>query len=706
MTVSSDVNRISYSGNGSTTVFPVNYYFLENSHLQVILITSAGVETIQTLTTNYTVTGAGNEAGGSVTMLVAPPVNVTIVIQRSVPATQETDYLANDPFPAESHERALDKLTMLAQQNEREIDRALKIPLASVATTSTELPIPVGNKLLAWNSNASAITNFDPAAIISIVGQQTSYGDVFTGNGATVNFTLTRSPGSVFNLDVSVNGVTQVPNVDYTLGGTTLTFTSAPPAVASKILARYSEVYQEVDADAQNVRYLPAGTGAQLTNVQAKLRQTVSVMDFGAVGDGVTDDTVAFVAAQTASQNIFVPPGTYLLNGLRIQNGVQIIGSGYENTIFKQAQANTPAINCLSDATTGQLSSLNLKNFKVEGAVGATVAAVLVAAYGIFAVWKSNFDFVASDTFRALEIQAADANNVFRCSFKVTSQDTSNTAVLVNGGTYNSFDLFLTNCDNGKSLNFVGLACFFERSVSDGQQFFAGNQTVINNATVEEWPGTSITGDTYPAAIVSNGFSETFINPMVILTGTSAAKVSFAFRPFDNTTYINPKILAGALANPFMADNAQNFLIMGPGQSTTINKMDTVFTDTNSTTTTLRRVSFTGDCSEWVAGNLPGAGAVIQYLAPTTAFNLTIKNNTSAMVFEPSGTIATCNITLPNIPVDNQVLSFSTTQELTAITIGTSSPSGVNVSLVPTTMAANSQFSIVYRATNNKWYRI
>ena len=59
MTVSSDLNRISYTGNGTTTVFPVNYYFLEDSHLQVILITAAGVETIQTLTTNYTVTGAG-----------------------------------------------------------------------------------------------------------------------------------------------------------------------------------------------------------------------------------------------------------------------------------------------------------------------------------------------------------------------------------------------------------------------------------------------------------------------------------------------------------------------------------------------------------------------------------------------------------------------------------------------------------------------
>jgi hypothetical protein len=344
MTVSSDVNKITYAGNGSTQVFSVNYYFLADSHLQVVLITTAGVETVQTLTTNYTVTGAGNEAGGSITMLVAPPTGVSVVIQRVVPATQETDYLANDPFPAESHERALDKLTMLVQQNERENDRSLKIPLSAVPTTSTELPAPVGNKLLAWNSNASAITNFDPADIITIVGQQTSYGDVFTGNGVTTDFTLARSPGSVFGLDVSINGVTQVPNVDYTLGGTTLTFTSAPPAAASQILARYAEVYEEVSADAQNVRYVPAGTGAVTTTVQAKLRETVSVKDFGAVGDGVTDDTAAvnaaFVHAVTVNKTVYIPAGAYKISSTIIALR-PFYGDGQNRTLFNPTVAMT-----------------------------------------------------------------------------------------------------------------------------------------------------------------------------------------------------------------------------------------------------------------------------------------------------------------------------------------------------------------------------
>jgi len=302
MTVSSSVNKVTYSGNSATTVFPVNYYFLENSHLQVILV-SNNVETIQTLTSQYTVTGAGNPSGGSVTMLTPPANGTQLIIVRNVPATQETDYLANDPFPAESHERALDKLTMLVQQNTTEIDRALKIPLSSLATASTEMPTPVANKLLAWNSNATAITNFDPAAIVNIVGQQASFSNVFAADGVETNFTLDRSPGNANAVDVSVQGATQKPNIDYVLNGSVLTFTTPPPAFTN-ILARYSEVFAEPAVDAINVRYTPAGTGAVLTNAEAVLRRSVNVDNFGATGDGATDDTQEFILALNHLQSV------------------------------------------------------------------------------------------------------------------------------------------------------------------------------------------------------------------------------------------------------------------------------------------------------------------------------------------------------------------------------------------------------------------
>lgn len=129
MTVSSQVSSVSYLGDGVTTLLPVPYYFLEQTHL---LVTRVNVDTSTStliLGSDYSVTGAGNQAGGSITMFVAPAVGVQIIIERNVPATQETDYVANDPFPAESHERALDKLTMLVQQNSNTLGRALLRPL-------------------------------------------------------------------------------------------------------------------------------------------------------------------------------------------------------------------------------------------------------------------------------------------------------------------------------------------------------------------------------------------------------------------------------------------------------------------------------------------------------------------------------------------------------------------------------------------------
>ncbi len=71
--------------------------------------------------------------------------------------------------------------------------------------------------------------------------------------------------------------------------------------------------------DAASVTYTPAGTGAVATTVQAKLRESVSVKDFGAVGDGVTDDTAAFTALTTfcyekAGISVSIPPGVYIVS--------------------------------------------------------------------------------------------------------------------------------------------------------------------------------------------------------------------------------------------------------------------------------------------------------------------------------------------------------------------------------------------------------
>lgn len=125
MTVSTTTARVAYAGNGSTTAFTIPWPFLSAADLRVIKRASSGVETVFTIGADYTVTGAGSANGGTLTLASAPVAGETITILRDPVIVQSTDYLPNDPFPAESHERALDLLTMAAQRLDDRLDRAL-----------------------------------------------------------------------------------------------------------------------------------------------------------------------------------------------------------------------------------------------------------------------------------------------------------------------------------------------------------------------------------------------------------------------------------------------------------------------------------------------------------------------------------------------------------------------------------------------------
>ena len=64
MTISNTSIKNSYSGNGSTATFNYTFKIFADSDLQVIIRSSSGTETVKTITTHYTVAGAGNTSGG------------------------------------------------------------------------------------------------------------------------------------------------------------------------------------------------------------------------------------------------------------------------------------------------------------------------------------------------------------------------------------------------------------------------------------------------------------------------------------------------------------------------------------------------------------------------------------------------------------------------------------------------------------------
>jgi hypothetical protein len=120
MTISTESTRVEFTGDGATLPFAVPYKFLDKTDLVVVLRTIAtGVEAVQTIYTHYTVLGAGL-ASGTVTFVTAPPATQKVVIYNDPPLTQLVDYISGGTFPAETHEEALDRLT-IQQKRTREI---------------------------------------------------------------------------------------------------------------------------------------------------------------------------------------------------------------------------------------------------------------------------------------------------------------------------------------------------------------------------------------------------------------------------------------------------------------------------------------------------------------------------------------------------------------------------------------------------------
>jgi polygalacturonase len=103
----------------------------------------------------------------------------------------------------------------------------------------------------------------------------------------------------------------------FALSGTTVTFSEAPPLNAAIEIVYPTNTDTLNGSDASAITYNQGGTGAQDRTVKAKLQETVSVKDFGAVGDGVTDDTAAFNAAWAATdpQAVYVPAASYAITG-------------------------------------------------------------------------------------------------------------------------------------------------------------------------------------------------------------------------------------------------------------------------------------------------------------------------------------------------------------------------------------------------------
>jgi hypothetical protein len=255
-----------YACDGSDTTFTFSFGLVTENDLQVYLVDEDGVETLLTLATDYTVTGANTNdeldltKGGTVTTIETYSDDYRIVIRRDTERTSDLD------IDDEVIQEAVEKLTRIAQDLSERLGRCLQIQVIDSGDT-VQLP-PAGTAGYVYRD---ADGNFTTAL----------------GTGASVLDELTAFWLSRVQTDAN--------NAEFSI-------------------ARQSGVY--------------------------------NVMHYGAVGDGVTDDTTAIqaadIAAGAANSVLFFPAGTYLISGSIACNAREYLGDGSRNSLIVQSTSSTP----------------------------------------------------------------------------------------------------------------------------------------------------------------------------------------------------------------------------------------------------------------------------------------------------------------------------------------------------------------------------
>jgi hypothetical protein len=186
MTVEVETSRVVYVGDGDTGPFSIPFYFIADADIKAIKVLIAdGTETVLVLNTDFTLDGAGDEAGGTLTLTASIDSTYRLVIYRDPAALQETAYPANDPFPSASHERVADLLTMIVQRVLSLVERSMRQPDGDADDISA-LPAKASraSKYLAFDADGDPIatagtTEENPVSVFVATLLDDADGDAF-----------------------------------------------------------------------------------------------------------------------------------------------------------------------------------------------------------------------------------------------------------------------------------------------------------------------------------------------------------------------------------------------------------------------------------------------------------------------------------------------------------------------------------------------
>jgi hypothetical protein len=308
MTVTTTITSAVATGNGATTAFPFSFMVASAEDVKVYLYEIDTEELTLVSSANYSVEIDVETSTGSVTYVpsgIPLTASYKLLIVRDTPLVQPIQLTNQTRYYPDVVMSGFDRAVLLIQELKERLDRAIVAPpleteLVTYADVYSASAGASAFEVAVEAAAASALAAAESAAeAAAAVAPVTRYETVFVGDGET-SFTLPFAP-LANGVAIHIGGVFQVPGVAWSISDAEITFTEPLPASQITITAGG----------------IPA---VGFTNVSG-------FENFGAVGDGVEDDTSALVAAfawlQGRPGNILqgTPEAVY-----RITSGIALLG--------------------------------------------------------------------------------------------------------------------------------------------------------------------------------------------------------------------------------------------------------------------------------------------------------------------------------------------------------------------------------------------
>lgn len=168
MTISDNYVPTKTIGNGVTVLFTATWNVISSSFIRVFLENiSTGVQVLQVLDTDYSLTFDDTNLTVDFTIGTPPPNTENVIISREIAKDQTDPFKTSLGFQGEVVENSYDKLTGITQDMQDDLERTLGFPVAITGITNPTLPTPVDDLVLAWDGTTGLIKNGPSTAAIA-----------------------------------------------------------------------------------------------------------------------------------------------------------------------------------------------------------------------------------------------------------------------------------------------------------------------------------------------------------------------------------------------------------------------------------------------------------------------------------------------------------------------------------------------------------